>query len=210
MLNILAAGAMALSSLTAPVSAPQQVNPPTEPMTISVGKVNGTGCKPGTATAQASQDNQAITISYSAYTAQVGPNVSPLESRKGCQLFLNVSVPSGYSFAIAKADYRGFAHLEKGASASHRAFYYFQGMNNSVTAERGVAGYYDDNWTITDEVGIESLNWSPCRASRYLVVNSSVQVNAGSSDPATYSWMTVDSADVSLDTIFQLTWKTCW
>ncbi|MCA6096351.1 DUF4360 domain-containing protein, partial [Streptomyces sp. SCA3-4] len=83
---------------------------------IDVVAVNGSGCPAGTAAVAVASDNTAFTVSYSDYLAQVGVGAKPTDFRKNCQLGLNVHVPQGFTYAIARADYRGFAHLERGAT----------------------------------------------------------------------------------------------
>jgi hypothetical protein len=210
MLNAIAAGAMMLSSLSAPVtgSGMHIVAPPDE-MTVSVVYANGSGCKPGTAAVEVSPDKKAFTVTYSAFTAQVGPESSPTDFRKNCQLGLNVDVPSGYTYAIAQADYRGYARLEKGAYASQRAFYYFQGMSHTTETNRKFNGFLDDFWQETDLVEVESLTWHPCGAQRYLNVNTDLRVNRGTSDKTTTSFITMDSSDMSLTTLYRVVFAEC-
>ena len=61
----------------------------------------------------------------------------PTDFRKNCQLNLRVNVPQGFTYGIAQADYRGFAHLERGAYAIQKANYYFQGMSQNDSARTG-------------------------------------------------------------------------
>src|SRR2546427_79784 len=123
-----AAVGVALSLVGQPVSTAQWPSvPPPDKIIIDVVTVNGTGCKPGTAAVAVSEDNTAFTVTYSEFIAQVGVGAGPLDWRKNCQLSLKVHVPQGFTYAIAQADYRGFAHLERGATALERANYYFQG-----------------------------------------------------------------------------------
>ena len=128
MISTLAAAALALSTIVIP---PVADPPPTGQITIDVVTVNGSGCRIGTAAVAVSPDNKAFTVTYSEYLAQVGPDARPTDFRKNCQLNLRVNVPSGFTYGIAQADYRGFAHLERGAKGTQRASYYFQGMSDN-------------------------------------------------------------------------------
>ncbi len=62
----------------------------------------------------------------------MGPGAKPTDFRKNCQLSLIVHVPHGFTYAVASADYRGYAHLEKGANAMQKASYYFQGSSDTA------------------------------------------------------------------------------
>jgi hypothetical protein len=213
MLNLLAAAGMAASLLTAPLALPfpsDPTPPPAEQITINVVTVNGSGCEPGTAATALAPDSTAFTVTYSKYMAQVGVGAGPTDFRKNCQLNLKVMVPQGFTYAIAKADYRGFAYLEKGASATEQANYYFQGSSETARIKHTFKGEYDDNFTATDEVGVDALVYAPCGEKRNLNINTELRVNAGSSNTKkTTSFMSMDSTDGSIKTIYHFAWKTC-
>src|SRR5437763_3163316 len=124
MLNAMAAAGLALSVLVPQTFSDATPAPPGK-IVIDVVTVNGSGCPDRTAAVAVAPDNTAFTVTYSKFTAQVGVGSTPTDFRKNCQLNLRVHVPQGFTYAIAQADYRGFAHLEKGATALERANYYF-------------------------------------------------------------------------------------
>ncbi|MFE2724748.1 DUF4360 domain-containing protein [Kitasatospora sp. NPDC059327] len=184
--------------------------PPPDKIVIDVATVNGSGCRAGTAAVAVSPDNTAFTVTYSEYIAQVGIGSKPTDSRKNCQLNLNVHVPQGFTYAVAATDYRGFAHLEKGASAVQRASYYFQGSPDTTRLSHRFTGPIDDDWQATDRVGVAALVWAPCGELRNFNINTELRVNAGTSDPTrTTSFMTMDSTDGSINTTYHLAWKEC-
>ncbi|MGY0459151.1 DUF4360 domain-containing protein [Kitasatospora sp. cg17-2] len=184
--------------------------PPPDKIVISVATVNGSGCPAGTAAVAVSPDNTAFTVTYSNYVAQVGLGSKPTDFRKNCQLNLNVHVPQGFTYAVAAADYRGFAHLEKGATAVQRANYYFQGSPQTTYSSHSFTGALDDSWQATDTVAVEALVWAPCGELRNFNINTELRVAAGSSDPTrTTSFMTMDSTDGSINTVYHFAWKHC-
>lgn len=184
--------------------------PPPDKIVIEIATVNGSGCPAGTAAVAISPDNTAFTVTYSDYVALVGLGSKPTDFRKNCQLNLNVHVPQGFTYAIASADYRGFAHLEKGASAVQRASYYFQGSPQTAAYSHRFGGPLDDSWQATDTVAVAALVWAPCGETRNFNINTEIRVNAGTSDPArTTSFMTMDSTDGSVNTVYHLAWKHC-
>lgn len=211
MLKALATGATVLASLAAtaaPVSAAP--TPSKTSMTIDVVSANGSGCPWGTAAVTVSPDSKAFTVAYSEFTAQVGVGAKPTDFRKNCQLGLNVHVPQGYTYAIASTDYRGFARLERGASATQTAFYYFQGESRTSQIRHNFAGPVDGDWQRTDRIGVSSLSFLPCGEERYLNVNTELRVSGGSSNTKkTTSFITMDSTDGNLDTVYHVAWKKC-
>jgi len=209
---------MALGSVVASLFAPAAFTPSTFPTTppppdrivIDVVTVNGSGCPAGTAAVAVAEDNTAFTVTYSDYLAQVGVGAKPTDFRKNCQLSLRVHVPQGFTYAIAQADYRGFAHLERGANGLEKANYYFQGTSPTAYVNHRFNGPYNDDWQATDFTDIAAIVWAPCGVFRNLNINTELRVSAGSSNPnKTTSFMTMDSADGSIDTVYHFHWKRC-
>jgi len=205
--NFVALGSVALSLVVPPTPT---VPPPSDRIVIEVATVNGSGCRPGSAAVAVSKDNTAFTVTYSEYTAQVGVGAKPTDARKNCQLNLKVHVPQGFTYAIAQTDYRGFAHLEKGATGTERASYYFQGSSDTQRLTHTFKGLLDDDWQATDSVDVEALVFAPCGELRNLNINTELRVNAGTSDlKKTTSFMAMDSTDGSINTVYHFAWKKC-
>ncbi|MBU2668383.1 DUF4360 domain-containing protein [Actinoplanes bogorensis] len=211
MFKAFAVGASAFAALL--TSSPAHAAPapgPSDDMVIDVVTANGSGCPWGTADVSVSPDSKAFTVTYSAFTAQVGVGATPLDFRKNCQLGLNVHVPQGFTYAIASTDYRGFARLERGASATQTSFYYFQGDRQTAKSKHNFSGPLDSDWQRTDTIGIGSLAFLPCGEQRNLNVNTELRVNAGwSNTRKTTSMLTMDSTDGNLDTVYHVAWKKC-
>jgi len=213
-LLLLAIGGMVLSLLVPTMSAQAATqadeSPPPGLITLDLTTVNGSGCPAGTAAVAVAPDHTAFTVTYSDYTAKVGPNVQPTDRRVNCQLSMLAHVPQGFTYAITSADYRGYANLAKGAWGLEKASYYFQGSPGTVYRQHRIDGATDDNFEFTDDTPIAALVWAPCGALRNFNVNTELRVNAGSSDPSrTPSYLTMDSTDLSVHTIYHLAWKHC-
>ncbi|MEU2419464.1 DUF4360 domain-containing protein [Streptomyces sp. NPDC007851] len=190
-------------------SSPVFDDPPPDKIVINVATVNGSGCPAGTTAVAVSEDNEAFTVTYSAYLAQAGGNSDPTAFRRNCQLNLVVHVPGGFTYAIASADYRGFASLQQGATGTQRASYYFQGSSNTAAASHPFSGPYNDNWQATDTTDWAQLVWAPCGVQRNFNINTELRVNAGSANPGKVSFMTMDSTDGDISTVYHLAWKHC-
>ncbi|MGW2819855.1 DUF4360 domain-containing protein [Streptomyces sp. NPDC001443] len=204
-----AAAALLTSALPAQASSPVFDDPPPDKIVITVATVNGSGCPQGTTAVAVSEDNTAFTVTYSNYLAQAGGNSDPTAFRKNCQLNLVVHVPQGFTYAIASADYRGFAALESGASATQRASYYFQGSPATAYRSHPFSGPLNDNWEATDSTDWAQLVWAPCGVQRNFNINTELRVNAGTSSPGKVSFMTMDSTDGDISTVYHLAWKDC-
>ncbi|MFB7336377.1 DUF4360 domain-containing protein [Streptomyces adustus] len=204
-----AAAALLTSALPAQAASPVFTDPPPDKIVITVATVNGSGCPQGTTAVAVSEDNTAFTVTYSNYLAQAGGNSDPTAFRKNCQLNLVVHVPQGFTYAIASADYRGFAALESGASATQRASYYFQGSPATAYRSHPFSGPLNDNWEATDSTDWAQLVWAPCGVQRNFNINTELRVNAGTSAPGKVSFMTMDSTDGDISTVYHMAWKDC-
>jgi hypothetical protein len=184
-------------------------DPPPDKIVIDVATVNGSGCPQGTAAVAVAPDNTAFTVTYSDYLAQAGGDSDPTAFRKNCQLNLIVHVPQGFTYAIASADYRGFLALQPGATGTQRASYYFQGSSSTAFRTHPFNGPYNDDWQATDSTDWAQLVWSPCGVLRNFNINTELRVNAGTSAPGKVSFMTMDSTDGDISTVYHLAWKEC-
>lgn len=208
---VMAVVGLAFSSFATPAAAADLWSlPPDSKMEIKVVTVNGSGCPRNTAAVAVSPDNTAFTVTYSQYIAQVGVGARATDARKNCQLNLQVFVPQGFTYAIAQADYRGYAQLHDGATAIQRANYYFQGHSQTVYRQHEFAGPIDDYWQTTDVTEVAALVFAPCGEQRLFNINTELRVSKGTSDTTkTTSYMAMDSTDGSISTIYRLAWKAC-
>ena len=204
-------GALALGAVMIAAPAHADAAPAGAPdgkITVDVATVNGSGCPKGTAAVAVNKDNTAFTVTYSRFLAQAGGGADAVEIRKNCQLNLIVNIPSGFTYAIAKADYRGFGHLEPGATGTQKASYYFSGHSATSSSTHELEGPYSDNWQFTDEAAGAELVYKPCGEQRNLNVNTELRVSAGE-DPSLKSFMAMDSTDGSIATVYHFAWKRC-
>lgn len=213
MLSTLSAGAAVASLLlgSASPTTPARFgdDPPTGKITITVATVNGSGCRPGSAAVAIAPDNTAFTVTYSEYLAQAGGSSQPTDSRKNCQIALNVHVPQGFTYAVARADYRGYASLAPGATGLEQANYYFQGQQETARKSHTFTGPYDTNWQTSDETDIDALVYAPCGEERYFNINTELRVDAKSANAKATSFMAMDSTDGSINTLYHFAWKQC-
>lgn len=85
---------------------------------------------------QISGDRTVVTLIFDSYVASVGPGVAATESRKNCQLNVDIKYPGGFQYSVLSADYRGYAALGKGVSGTLKSTYYFSGQTTQVCLPR--------------------------------------------------------------------------
>ena len=206
MLKTVLAVTLALSAVVTTPAAQAASDVP-DFVTIDVATVNGSGCPAGTAAVAAADDRTAFTVTYSQYLAEAGQGSGPTEFRKNCQINIRVGYPQGFTFGIAQADYRGFVHLQAGATGTEKGNYYFQGMSQNASRTHTFTGPASDNWQATDRAQVSEIVYAPCGEVRHLNINTELRVNAGSAKAT--SFMTMDSTDSSVSTKYQFSWKRC-
>jgi hypothetical protein len=93
----------------------------------------GTGCPQGTVASSISVDHTTMTLLFDSYVASLGPGIPVTESRKNCQLNIQLLYPGGFQFSIFSADYRGYVELDPGVTGVQRSTYYFSGQTQQVS-----------------------------------------------------------------------------
>ena len=199
-------------SLSGPASASggnaNEQAPPPDRITIDVVTVNGSGCPAGTAEVDSASNNTAFTVTYSNYAARAGGNAGPTDFRQNCQLGVLIRVPQGFTYAIARADYRGFARLRNGAVGLQRANYYFQGSSDELHLDHSLTGPYNDNWHTTDVTAVSELVFAPCGRSVILNINTELRVHTGS-DANASNFISMNSTDGRVTTLHHFHWERC-
>jgi hypothetical protein len=173
-------------------------------------RVNGSGCRKQDTAVAISPDNEAFTVTYVEYLARVGPGTKKKDARKDCKLTLRMSTPRGFTYAIARTDFRGVAIVSDGASAVERATYRFQGSPERARMQHAFPGPFDDVWRTTDVIDESAWDFGRCGKERSLTIDTELEVSAGSSDPETTdSMIAMDSTDGSVSTVYHFVWRSC-
>lgn len=188
-------------------------------MTVELVSVAGSGCNKDDFAVAIADDLTAFTVSYNNYIAIAGGGHSVLEARKNCVLNIRVRVPGGFTYGIAAADMRGYAYLDANANATARLSFWFQGspatayvthdIRRSTASFPGtlIAGAIDDDWQTSDQTPIAAIVWASCSAQRNLNVNTQLRVSAPASGPE--SFVTMDTTDGSITTLFHVALMPC-
>jgi len=166
----------------------------------------GNGCPSGTASATLSPDATSLSIIFDQFLTEAGPASGRTIDRKSCNIAVPVHVPNGYSISIIAVDYRGYVGLPRSASARLQAEYFFAGMRGPRFTQDFV-GATDRDYTFSNQLGVETLVWSPCGADVNLRVNASMMVR--NTNRGLDALATVDSADISAGMIYQVKMRRC-
>jgi hypothetical protein len=168
----------------------------------------GTGCPAGSVAQSVSPDAHQFTLLFDSFVASAGPGVAITESRKNCQVNVQLHVPQGWSYSITTVDYRGYVSLDPYVTGVQQSTYYFAGYLNQATASTTFTGQLDQDYLNRDTLAMQNLVWSPCGAQRNLNINTSVRVN-NRFNPGGQGLLTVDSLDGQVAQIYHLQWQQC-
>ncbi|MFI5492200.1 DUF4360 domain-containing protein [Actinoplanes sp. NPDC051859] len=183
------------------------VRPAGDLVTIEKIKVKGSGCRDNTVAVALSPDKTAFTVLYSAYLAQAGAGARNKEQRRACNLTIRLNVPATMQYAVTAVDYRGFAHLEPGATAALSARYQFQDSGAPTSTVHSFASGLDDSWQVTDLAG-SGAAFSGCGRGRKVDIDTELRVTTDRADAPT-SFITMDSTDSAFASTYRLTYRTC-
>lgn len=196
-MHLLAVSAIAL---LATLVAPQGDPPPSGRVTIDIVTVAGTGCRAGTATVSVAPDNSRFTLDHGEVIGWVGGAAKPADARKSCQAQLRITPPAGYTYALAPTTYRGWVHLEQGATATVRFRHFFQGELPHDSTYL-FTGPDDDYWERVDPAG----PGLPCGQARLVTIATDVRASLGNADPTKNSYLATDA----FSTEHHFTWTRC-
>ncbi|OAX82828.1 hypothetical protein ACJ72_02820 [Emergomyces africanus] len=167
----------------------------------------GTGCPSGTVSHVLSDDRSVMTLIFDKYVAAIGPDLPISDSRKNCQLNINLRYPGGFQYSIFSADYRGYAKLDRGVTGLQKSTYYFSGETKQASTTTRWVGPMDKDYLLHDETDHATTVWSPCGTNGALNVNS--QIRLSSSDRNARGVLTTDSIDASFRQIVHVRWQRC-
>lgn len=166
----------------------------------------GTGCPAGSASVTLSPDSKAISIIFDEFIVEAGGNSGKTVARKNCNLAIPIKVPGGFSVSIVDIDYRGYVSLPSRSEARFTAEYFFAGQRGPVYQKRFV-GQTDEDFLLSNRLGLQANIWSPCGQSVNLRVNASMLVRTNSQRADSIAM--VDSADVSAGLVYHFKYRRC-
>ncbi|TYB40088.1 DUF4360 domain-containing protein [Actinomadura chibensis] len=208
-----AAAAAAFALTAAPVASASASAQPTaegpDDAIVEITTANGSGCTTATTGAAFKWGNEAFTIDYRDYTAQVGGSSKPADARKNCALAVKVTTRHNLTYAVSRVDYRLTPALQSGAKATLKAEHNFLGSDRSDLKTFSMSGPLNDLYQITETVPADELVWKICEDTRSIGVNTELRVAPGTSDLSKVSSVSMNSADGTFQTTYHLVWKEC-
>jgi hypothetical protein len=170
----------------------------------------GTGCPQGTVGAALSPDNKALSIVFDSFMAEAGKSSGKSIDRKSCNLIVPIHIPTGLSVSILKVDYRGYVFAPKGTQAKFNVEYFLKSFGSQSSGPKDAKtfnGLYDDEYMITNNLGLSAVVWSACGEDVNLRINSSMMAKTNAKKDDVLA--TVDSTDIAAGLVYYLQWQKC-
>jgi len=146
-------------------------------------------------------------VLLSKFIPQQGPGVPISERRKNCNVVVQLHLPQGFRYSIAKVQYNGYADLPTGVWGQQESTIAFPSFNSAtVTLRTNIRGPFAGNYDRIDTLELASLVWSPCGVSAPLNIrtqiallgNITLPAYIGPNDPLGYTQQ-----------IYGLQWRQC-
>ncbi len=165
----------------------------------------GTGCPAGSVSVNINDTYGELSFVMDQFVVQVGSGASIGDSRKFCQISLDLAAPAGWQYALTGMTVRGFAELDAGVVATVQAQTYFSGQTETASIEDQIVGPESSAYEFNAEWAPEELSWSPCGASRALNVKTAIRLNpAGQRNKSG-----LVTADEKSFQAYSIVWKRC-
>jgi hypothetical protein len=179
---------------------------PAHPTGVAIESItySGDGCPAGSVAIGLSPDAEAFTVAFSQLFAAVGDGIAATDAEHRCQVHVKLTVPPGWSYALASVDYRGFVMLEPGMTATRQSKYHISGEAPVKTIGSTWTGPFDDSYAARDlGAGAPApAYWSRCGKGKNLIIQTRAEVKGASGE----GLMTVDTLDGE---VFHLVWRQC-
>ncbi len=189
-------------------SAMAQVGPDPSEIYIRDIYYSGTGCPGGSVSGLVSSDGTVFTATFEQFYAMQGPSWDRTQRRKSCNLTVDLHAPQGYSYSIFRLNTLGYVDLDDGTSAEQKVMMRFAGdaITKSVSFQTPFYGPADEDFFVTNEVGIQSLVWSRCGGGIPLNITTTITATAASPAEAIIG---IDQQDGRLQHEYGIMWRLC-
>ncbi|MBF0298267.1 MAG: PKD domain-containing protein [Oligoflexia bacterium] len=161
-----------------------------------------------------SPDKQQISVLFNNYTATIndGTDTTSTYKRSSCNIAIPVKVPAGKSITLYNINYRGYYYAPAGVIASFHAEHFFAGNSFGENISQSWGNSYsleEGNYYLSRSVEQTSEVWSKCGDDVILRSNTSIAINDYGSAYREYSYINLDSLDLSGAITYHIKVRNC-
>jgi hypothetical protein len=171
---------------------------------------HGTGCPFNYGMDAVFDESGQLVLRLPNMLAEWAPDFPKVHSRKNCVITLDLTVPSGWQYALEEFETSGYVALEAGLRAEVGVHYFFEG-SPSQRLMGSYQGPLEDSFVMREFQSISGMQWSSCATSKKLNLNTMIRVLHADPEahPAAKGWIELGSHwDVNPLKI-RLAWKRC-
>jgi hypothetical protein len=169
----------------------------------------GSGCPEGSVATNISDDQEAFTLSFNSFFAEIGPDVARDERRKSCRMSFVTQHEPGWEFAVVGITQRGAVSLEEGVHAK-QSMRYGLPLRHQIQSTF-FRGPIDQDYSQNYRVAFSDLQWTGCKrrpwGGQVYSLQSSIELGSRSADAR--GLFTVDSIDGEVKQVFDIVWRRC-
>jgi hypothetical protein len=182
---------------------PAQADPLVPPVTIHNIMVNGTGCPPGTVTADFGPNF--FEVLFSQFVVQKpGP---PSDAVKACTVAVDLDIPPNYQFTFVEVHYEGYAQIPSGMYGDLRSQYSFPLDNLFTTTDKRLNGPFDGPYAKNNTIGVFTPIYSWCGGRGLLNMKATLSLSPVNDHRSAV--MTVDLQTGRLRQVWAIDWSPC-
>lgn len=168
----------------------------------------GTGCPEGSVNVVLSEDKKALTLVFSEFVAEAGPDLDASLASASCDLRIDIQQSSHWSYSLEAVDMRGYAGLDEGVEATLSSVATRSDRVGSTSTFQALfQGSYFGDYALSVPLVESESSWSQC-ASHQVRLKTRASVSAENA-PDNFGLLTVDSTDGELEQRFKLRWRRC-
>jgi hypothetical protein len=166
----------------------------------------GTGCSEGTVTSSFDETSSTLKLQFEEYIATTGPNRTVSDSRKSCQITIDLRYPLGWQYSYGSTEFRGKVDIPEGQQAIQQSMYYFAGNPNNAVSKVTFVGPMTKDYVALNEIDQNAMLWSDCGRVQPSSIKSVVYLTPGSSLTGK---ITVDEITKKVTQEHCVVWRKC-
>lgn len=128
-------------------------------------------------------------------------------SRKFCNVAVDIKFPAGWSYTVDAVQTRGYAKIQDGVKATVATEVSFRGSSKKAKGERNQSGYWEGDFFLQED-DFTDVVWSPC--GKVLPINIKTEFKLrGDNSEGLKSTITSSKATEAVEQKFTFRWRRC-
>lgn len=174
-------------------------------------KTQGRACQPNSVAIDIASDQQAFTVTFSEFVAELNATTNRREEQQSCRLSFDTEHSLGWEYTIIGVIFRGAAYLDAGVQGDQQVRFGTRGKD--AISRMQLVGPYNDVYQHESQVNPAGRKWSGCKGKSSLHRTKDFTIDANillrSRQDNVQGLFTVDSVDGEVSQTYELAWRPC-